>query len=176
MARSCGKAERPRPTNDGRGLLPANDGVRGIFATNWRTCKRLSNRPTAALARRCSLLTRGLPNNGPRMSPLRKPRAIWSPSRTASKQLQVFAPRRIETGVTTTVDDLGLGELSQFLVGRSRIIDHRQGIQVAAVAGHRLLLIVDQGSHAFGHLDSSPPMKCRRGATSCDRPRILAGC
>src|SRR6516164_2242196 len=58
----------------------------------------------------------------------------------------VFTPRWVETGITATFDDFGLGELPQFWVGRRRIIHHCQGFKVAAVAGQRLLLIVGQGS------------------------------
>ncbi len=46
--------------------------------------------------------------------------------------------------MSPTVNHLGLGQLPQILVGRGRIVHDRQGVQVAAVTGQRLFLIVDQ--------------------------------
>src|SRR5262245_2454194 len=63
----------------------------------------------------------------------------------------VVTPRRVEAGVAVAVDYLRLGQLPQFRVGRRRIVHHRQRVQIAAVAGQGLLLIVDQRRHALGH-------------------------
>jgi hypothetical protein len=59
------------------------------------------------------------------------------------EESHIVAPRGVEARVATAVDHLGLRQLPQPRVGRRRIVDHRQGVQVSAVTGKRLFLIVN---------------------------------
>jgi hypothetical protein len=87
---------------------------------------------------------------GSRMSSFGNRRPMWSPSSTA-KQPHVFAPGRIEAGRAAAFDHFEFDQLRQLLVSRRRIVDHSQGIQVPAVAGHGLFSIVNQRGHPLGH-------------------------
>src|ERR1700693_1546935 len=60
------------------------------------------------------------------------------------EQLDVLAMGRIEARQTAAGHHLRFGELTQLLVGGSGVVDHRQGLEITAIAGQRLFLVVNQ--------------------------------
>lgn len=67
------------------------------------------------------------------------------------EESDLFTPGRIETGRVASRRTFRFGQFAEFLVCRGRIIDDGQGVEVAAVAGESLLLIVDQAAGVLVH-------------------------
>jgi hypothetical protein len=56
------------------------------------------------------------------------------------EQADILAAGGVEPGGVAASDQLGLGELSQFLIGRLGIVHDRQSVEIAAVSSPSLLL------------------------------------
>ena len=63
----------------------------------------------------------------------------------------VFASGGVEAGEASAVDFFRLSQLPKFLVGRRGIVDDSQGVEIAAVAGAGVLLVVAEAGDVFAH-------------------------
>src|SRR6185369_11607594 len=68
-----------------------------------------------------------------------------------SEGADVFAAGGVETGEAASLNFFRLGQLPKFLVGGRGVVDDGQGVEIAAVAGVGVLLVVDEAGDVFPH-------------------------
>jgi hypothetical protein len=85
------------------------------------------------------------------MSAMRKPRSIWSPSRTAAAQFDIHATRSVETRITPTHFHHRLSDLFDVTINRHRILDRGQRIQIVFVRSQSDLAAAVDVHHASVH-------------------------